>query len=88
MSIPCLSEAYIFSSARYCPPPSVSSGSSHSASISLSLSASELSKIVIPEVDRETQEDMIDSYREAVMNGSESDPDVVIFGKEIGDDGE
>ena len=34
------------------------------------------------------QADMIDSYREAVMNGSESDPDVVIFGKEIGDDGE
>ena len=59
-----------------------------SGEMMVSLSASELSKIVIPEVDKDTQADMIDSYREAVMNGSESDPDVVIFGKEIGDDGE
>lgn len=54
----------------------------------ISLSTSELAKIVIPAVDKDTQADMIDSYREAMLNGSESDPDFVIFGKETGDGGE
>lgn len=59
-----------------------------SGEMMVSLSASELSKIVIPDVDLDTQADMIDFYREAVMNGRESDPDYVIFGKETDDDGE
>lgn len=59
-----------------------------SGEMMISLSTSELAKIVIPAVDKDTQADMIDSYREAMLNGSKSDPDFVIFGKETGDGGE
>ena len=59
-----------------------------SGKMMVSLSATELAKIVIPAVDKDTQADMVDSYREAMLNSSESDPDFVIFGKEIGDGGE
>lgn len=59
-----------------------------SGKMMVSLSATELAKIVIPAVDKDTQADMVDSYREAMLNSSESDPDFVIFGKEIGDGAE
>lgn len=51
----------------------------------VSLSKTALSKIIVPDVDLDTQMDMVDCYREAAANNEDSDPDAIIFGKDVGD---